>query len=69
MYTYVAGGFEMLDIESLFGPHWQKQMTDLCNILGGTESDYCKYFKQIPTGPISPGGTIFGYSEISVQQL
>ena len=59
--------FELLDIESLFGPHWDKQVTDICNVLGN-DTDECKLFKDVPVGPIA-GGIVEGYSEIGVQQL
>mmetsp|Transcript_10556 Transcript_10556/g.14235 ORF Transcript_10556/g.14235 Transcript_10556/m.14235 type:complete len:100 (+) Transcript_10556:708-1007(+) len=58
---------EMLDIESLFGPKWPKQVGDLC-ILLGPESEGCAFVKSIPVGPLA-GGDITGYSEIGMQQL
>mgnify|MGYP001375606977 CR=1 FL=1 len=68
MYAFIAGIFELLDIESLFGPNWSKQLKDLCNILGGEGTAFCTYFGEVPVGPIA-GGDIMGYSEISVQQV
>ena len=66
-YAYFFGILEVLDIESLFGPNWDKQVNDLCNFLG-QESEDCAAIKSLPLGPIA-GGDIYGYSEVGVQEL
>ena len=62
-----SGVFELLDIESLFGPNWEKQKEDMCAVLGN-DSEPCAIIKDIEPGVIA-GGTIYGPSEIGVQQL
>ena len=58
---------EVIDIESLFGPNWDENLHDLCNLLSH-ESPECAVLKSIKVGPIA-GGEIDGCSEISAQQL
>ena len=33
-YVKIAAMLEVLDIESLFGPHWDEQLEKLCDFLG-----------------------------------
>ncbi len=64
-YAAIAGLLEVLDIESLFGPHWDEQVERLCDVLGRS-SEMCVFIREIPVGVIA-GGEIDGYSEIGVQ--
>lgn len=74
LYASLAGVFEILDIESLFGPNWLEQRQDMCNVLEN-DSEACAFLKSIPYGPVAGGelyvygSDIYGYSEIGVQQL
>ena len=63
----IAGTFELLDIESILGPHWDEQLKDLCGVLGN-DTEYCTFLKEIDVGVIAPegSGSIEGYSEIGV---
>ena len=64
-YAAIAGLLEVLDIESLFGPHWDEQVERLCDVLGRS-SEMCTFIRERPVGVIA-GGEIDGYSEIGVQ--
>lgn len=65
-YATIAGLLELLDIESLFGPNWDKQKRDLCNVLGNDE-EICTLIKEVKVGLLA-GGDVYGSSEVGVEQ-
>ena len=67
-YAAFAGFTSILDIHSLFGPMWNDQKDLLCQF-SGNDHDFCSMLDSVPVGPIAPGGTIFGFSEISTKSL
>ena len=60
---------EVLDLESLFGPYWGDQVDRLCAVSGGHQTEACSQLKSVKVGPLAPGGSIFGMSEVSVQSV
>ena len=64
-YGALSGIFELLDIESLFGPNWSKQVEDICAVLGEGDMHACTMIREFPVGVIA-GGDIYGASEVGV---
>ena len=68
-YAAITGFMEVLDLESLFGPYWGDQVDRLCAVSGGHQTEACSQLKSVKVGPLAPGGSIFGMSEVSVQSV
>ena len=66
LYRGLELGLNLLDIKSLFGPEWPKDVDNLCCILG-EESETCAMLRGLPLGPLL-GGTPDGYQEVGVKQ-